>query len=145
KNVRSRTTMNKLLIQTSDASVQAICKKDPILKKLINVIGDIEINLRKDYFKSLIRSIIGQQISVAAASTIYERFEALFDGGIITEELLASSEADVRGVGLTKRKAYDVKELATQVNANELDLENIAKYANEDIMKQLTNVKGIGK
>jgi len=137
--------MNKLLIQTSDASVQAICKKDPVLKKLINVIGDIEINLRKDYFKSLIRSIIGQQISVAAASTIYERFEALFEGEMTPQKLLAISEADLRAVGLTKRKAEYVKDLATKVNASELDLENIAKYSNEEIMKQLTNVKGIGK
>src|SRR5690625_138991 len=46
---------------------------------------------------------------------------------------------------LTKRKAEYVKDLATKVNASELDLENIAKYSNEEIMKQLTNVKGIGK
>src|SRR5699024_11779647 len=55
------------------------------------------------------------------------------------------SEADLRAVGLTKRKAEYVKDLATKVNASELDLENIAKYSNEEIMKQLTNVKGIGK
>src|SRR5699024_4297634 len=54
-------------------------------------------------------------------------------------------EADLRAVGLTKRKAEYVKDLATKVNASELDLENIAKYSNEEIMKQLTNVKGIGK
>src|SRR5690625_7386234 len=107
--------MNKLLIQTSDASVQAICKKDPILKKLINVIGDIEINLRKDYFKSLIRSIIGQQISVAAASTIYERFEALFEGEMTSQKLLAISEADLRAVVITKRIADYVYDISPKV------------------------------
>src|SRR5690625_8012920 len=61
------------------------------------------------------------------------------------QKLLAMSEADLRAVGATKRKAEYVKDLATKVNASELDLENIAKYSNEEIMKQLTNVKGIGK
>src|SRR5699024_2623948 len=133
--------MNKLLIQTSDESVQALCKKDPILKKLINVIGDIEINLRKDYFKSLIRSIIGHQIYVAGSSTSYERFEALFSGEMTTQKILAFSEADLRAVSLIKRKAEYVKDLATKVSESELDLEKMAKYSNEEIMKQLTNVK----
>src|SRR5699024_6061122 len=70
---------------------------------------------------------------------------ALFEGEMTSQKLLAISEADLRAVGLTKRKAEYVKDLATKVNASELDLENIAKYSNEEIMKQLTNVKGIGK
>src|SRR5690625_3376725 len=104
--------MNKLLIQTSDASVQAICKKDAILKKLINVIGDIENNLRKDYSTSRIRYITGLPRSVAAASTIYERFEALYEGEMTSQKLLAISEADLRAVGLTKRKEEYVKDVA---------------------------------
>src|SRR5699024_4787244 len=132
--------MNKLLIQTSDESVQALCKKDTILKKLINVIVDIEINLRKDYFKSLIVSIIVQLISIDAASTNYELIEELFEGEMTSQKLLAISEADLRAVGLTKRKAEYVKDLATKVSESELDLENMAKYSNEEIMKQLTNV-----
>src|SRR5699024_7662228 len=114
-------------------------------KKLINMIGDIEINLRKDYFKSLIRSIIGQQIYVAAAITIYERFEELFEGEMTSQKLLSISEAYLRAVSITKRKAEYVKDLEKKVNASECNLENIAKYSNEEIMKQLTNVKGIGK
>lgn len=137
--------MKKLHIHTKDKPVQTICERDPEMKKLITAIGDIDISLRSDSLASIVRSIIGQQISVSAASTIYSRLLDLLDGEITVEGLLAHSEEDLRNVGLTYRKADYVKDLAEKVNTGELDLNNIADYDDEDIMKQLINVKGIGK
>lgn len=137
--------MSKLYIQTTDEPVQIICKRDPTMKKLITVIGDIVISLRTDYLSSIVRSIIGQQISVPAASAIYGRLEELLDGKIIAEGLLTKSKEELRQVGLTKRKSDYVKDLAEKVMTNELDLENITQYNDDKIMEQLINVKGIGK
>lgn len=122
-----------------------ICKNDPIMQKLITIIGDIEITLREDYLSSIVRSIVGQLISVPAANAIYNRLKELLDGKITAVGLLETSKEDLRHVGLTMRKAEYVKDLAEKVMNGELDLENIATYSDEKIMNQLMNVKGIGK
>lgn len=137
--------MNILNIQTEDESVQRICERDPFMKKLITVIGDIEISLRADYVSSIVRSIIGQQISVSAASAIYGRLEELLDGKITIEGLHVQSKEELRQVGLTMRKTDYLKDLAEKVVNGDLDLENIAGNDDETIMKQLMSVKGIGK
>lgn len=137
--------MSKLSIQTNDESVQIICKRDPTMKKLVTAIGDIEVSLRTDYFSSIVRSIIGQQISVAAAVAIYGRLQGLLGGIVTLEGLLTKSHEELREVGLTKRKTEYLKDLADKVRTNELDLDNIKKYDDAEIMKQLINVKGIGK
>lgn len=137
--------MNELSIRVSDEPVQIICKRDPTMKKLITVIGDIEISLRTDYLSSIVRSIMGQQISVAAASAIYGRLEELLAGKITAEGLLAKSKEELRQVGLTNRKTEYVKDLAEKVVSNELDLENLTNYSDDKIIDQLINVKGIGK
>lgn len=137
--------LEKLSIRIQDKSVQAVCERDSLMKKLINVVGDIEIYLRTDYLASIVRSIVGQQISVSAASAIYGRLEELLDGKITAKGLLEKSKEELRGVGLTKRKTDYVKDLADKVASGELDLEHISDYNNEDIMNQLINVKGIGK
>ncbi len=137
--------MNTLYIHTEDASVQSVCKRDPVMRKLIAVIGDIEIVLRADYLSSLVRSIVGQQISVPAARAIYERLHTSLDGKITVEGILNKTKEDLRDVGLTKRKTDYIRDLAGKVADGEVDLENIAKYSDEEIMEQLMRVKGIGK
>lgn len=137
--------LSKLYINRQDESVQIICEKDPMMRKLITATGDIEISLRTDYLSSIIRSIVGQQISVIAASAIYGRLQDIFNGKITVEGLLLKSKAELRQVGLTKRKTDYVIDLAKKIVANELDLDNIDKYNNDSIMNQLINVKGIGK
>lgn len=122
-----------------------ICERDPVMKKLIMAIGNIEVPLRTEYLASIVRSIIGQQISVAAASAIYGRLLDLLEGHITAEGLLAKSTEALRQVGLTKRKTDYVQDLAEKVATGKLDIEHIADYDNEAIMEQLTNVKGIGK
>lgn len=137
--------MNKLIISQKDKAVKEICAKDPMMKQLITMIGDIEINLRRDYLSSLVRSIVGQQISVSAASAIYERLKTLLDGEITAKKLHEARVEDLKKVGLSKRKGEYVKDLAKKTLTNELDLMNINKLTNEEIIHQLINVKGIGK
>src|SRR5699024_2029472 len=129
----------------SDESVQTICQRDSTMKKLIHTIGDIEVILRTDYLSSIVRSIIGQQISVAAANAIYGRLKLFLDDKITAEKLFEKSKEELREVGLTNRKAEYVKDLAEKVLTNELDLKNISTNSSEEITKQLINVKGIGK
>ncbi|ARD49492.1 hypothetical protein SporoP37_16025 [Sporosarcina sp. P37] len=137
--------MSTLYIHTEDQRVKSICERDAAMKQLISLVGDLKIPLRSDYLSSIVRSIIGQQISVSAASAIYGRLLELLGGSITVKGLLDTSNEELRQAGLTVRKAEYVKDLAEKITANELDLENIADYDDASVMKQLISVKGIGK
>src|SRR5699024_12052861 len=102
--------MEKITFKMNDASVKRVCEQDPVMKKLITTIGDIDVVLRTEYFASLVRSIIGQQISVSAASAIYGRLQQLLNDHITAEGLLEQSTEDLRSVGLTKQKTKYVQE-----------------------------------
>ncbi|PIC58950.1 DNA-3-methyladenine glycosidase [Sporosarcina sp. P12(2017)] len=137
--------MEMLHITTQDPAVQSICAKDPKLKQLISLIGDIDIPLRTDYLSSIVRSMIGQQISVNAASAIYARLLDLLGGHITVDGLIMTSKEELREVGLTMRKAEYVKDLADKIVNRDLDLNHIAAYDDDAILQQLIHVKGIGK
>ncbi|ARK22926.1 DNA-3-methyladenine glycosylase 2 family protein [Sporosarcina sp. P26b] len=134
-----------LHITTRDPAVQSLGAKDPRLKQLISLIGDIEVPLRTDYVSSIVRSIIGQQISVNAASAIYARLLDLLGGHITVDGLIMTSKEQLREVGLTMRKSDYVKDLADKIANGDLDLDHIATYDDDEILKQLIHVKGIGK
>lgn len=129
----------------NDEPVQMICEKDPDLKKVIMAIGDLHISLRTDYFASLIRSIIGQQISVSAAAVIYGRLEESLEGQMTAEAIFLKSPEALRQAGLTKQKIKYIKNLAERVVVGTVNLTDIAEYDDDDIKHQLIQVKGIGK
>src|SRR5699024_5331686 len=101
--VEERKRMEKIIFKMNDASVKRVCEQDPDMKKLITIIGDIDVVLRSDYFASLVRSIIGQQISVSAASAIYGRLQQLVNGHITAEGLLEQSTEHLRSVGVPRQ------------------------------------------
>ena len=133
------------VFHATEKSVEVIREQDPIMGKLISVIGALEIELRTDYFASLVRSIVGQQISVQAASAIYNRLQVLLQNRMTADALLAVSTNELSEAGLSKRKIEYIKDLARKVDALELDLANLSSYNDSEIIQQLTNVKGIGK
>ncbi len=122
-----------------------ICNSDSQIEKLIKIIGDIEIELRLDYFKALTKSIIGQQLSPKAAGTIYSRFEELLQKNITPDSLLEFNDEQLRSVGVSKQKISYLRDLANKFLSGEIILDEIDQMENEDIIKTLTSVKGIGK
>lgn len=137
--------MDTIYIYQEDSSVREICERDPSMKKLILLIGDLNISLRTNYVASIVRSIIGQQISVPAAQAIYERLKDSLEGLLTIEGLREKTNDELREVGLTNRKVEYIKDLTNKVTTGSLDLENIYKYSDEEVIEQLTLVKGIGK
>src|SRR5690625_6053004 len=87
---------NKKYIFTSDHSVIDLGNQDPTLQKLINTIGDIEVETRPNFFESLIRSIIGQQISVQAADSIFQRLVKLTNNELRAEKLAKMTTQELR-------------------------------------------------
>lgn len=84
-----------ITINQKDSSVQEICERDPTMKQLINIIGDLKIPLRTNYVASIVRSIISQQISVHAAETIYQRLNKSLGSLLTVEGLLNKTKDDL--------------------------------------------------
>lgn len=97
-----------------------------------------------DYFKSLCGIIIGQQLSTKVADTIFARFESLFNDTVIPRKVIDIAPEKLREIGLSSAKVKYVKDLAEKVQNNELKLKNLSNHSDEEVIVQLTKVKGIG-
>ncbi|MDQ2889497.1 MAG: DNA-3-methyladenine glycosylase [Gemmatimonadota bacterium] len=98
------------------------------------------------HFTAITRSIVFQQLSGKAASTIYNRFAALFqDDTPIAHGLLDLSDETLRGVGLSRQKIGYLRDLATRVEAGEVAIDTLHELSDDEIIAALTSVKGIGR
>ncbi|ALX47283.1 DNA-3-methyladenine glycosylase family protein [Lentibacillus amyloliquefaciens] len=137
--------MKTFTIKQQDRSVVELGKADKQMKKLINIVGDLTVSTRPDYFKSLVRAITGQQISVQAASAIFSRLEKLLDNRIEPDAILNIPDDDLRSIGLSRQKIRYLQDLTAKVHAGILDFTRIEKITNSEAIKELTSIKGIGK
>lgn len=137
--------MSKTLrIQADSPEVQTLSRNDPILGRLMAAIGDLTFNLRDDEFTSLVRSVIGQQLSVKAAATIWNRTVDVC--GDITPDAIASvSDERLRAAGLSKAKIAYVKDLSSKVQNGQLELSRLRELDDEEVIRQLRQVKGVGQ
>ena len=127
-------------------------RADPVMARLIDDYGGplpAEHDARgrpADLYGALVRSIAGQQLSVKAARSIYLRLEARFDGRTPTpEEILADDPEELRAAaGFSRAKVAYLRSLAASVTDGSLVLERLAELPDEDVIAELTAVKGIG-
>ena len=120
--------------------------KDPIFKPLIENIEIPPPTSKGDLYEDLIRSIVGQQLSVKAARTIYGRFLDLFEDGYAhSEELLAMDIPALRTVGLSRQKASYIQNVAEFFKQEKLHKKDWSDIQDEEIIKYLTQIKGVGK
>lgn len=127
-------------------------KADPklheILLKVVDSHGDYIFTLKKhDFlFDRLVESIISQQLSVRVADVIYERVLNLMPGKKLDPKaILKIDDQALRSAGLSFGKIKYIKDLSQKVAAGELDLDNLDKLENEQVINELVKVKGIGK
>jgi DNA-3-methyladenine glycosylase II len=127
-------------------------KADPKLYKVLDQIhkayGPIPEKEKlnpSEYFNELVESIVSQQLSIKAADTIYGRVKALLPKGQVTpENILKTKSEDLRACGLSNAKVSYVKDLAQKVKDKEVDLERLDTLSNEEVIEELTKIKGIG-
>ena len=121
-------------------------KCDPILADIIKTVGPCTLKTQRDKFGMLVRSILSQQISTAAARTIRGRLEDLIKPNKIAPALLAGFEVDdLRAVGISRQKAGYILDLAQKVDVGEVNLKQTGRMDNEDVITELTKIKGIGR
>jgi DNA-3-methyladenine glycosylase II len=132
-------------------AVEYLRNADETLKGLIDQRGPLDEEARTrgrptDPYGTLLRSIVGQQLSTKAARSIYGRLIELFGGRTPTpQELIDTDPAVVRSVGLSNAKVKYVRSLADHVLSGELELERLPDLGDEEVMRELTAVKGIGQ
>ena len=130
-----------------DKAIMFLKQGDPMMAKLIKQYDPPNLNPNKNYFESLVRSIIYQQLSGGAANAIYERFKNLlgYDSFSQSEEILEMPFEELQKVGLSKQKIIYLKELSKQWNRIQRKFSNIQMMTNHEISKILLEVKGIGQ
>lgn len=123
-------------------------KTDPILHSTILKFESLDfLTLSKsdDYFKSLCREIIGQQLAGAAARKIFDRFEKLFPSKKITPDaILKIPDQKIRDAGPSWSKVRFIKDLAQKVKTKQLNLKKLDDLENHLVAQELRKVKGIG-
>jgi DNA-3-methyladenine glycosylase II len=130
------------------AAVRHLKRVDPVLAHVIEVVGPCRLESRREgtHFQALVRSIVFQQLSGKAASTILSRFNALYPSNTPTPEaVLATSDADLRAVGLSRQKIGYMRDLASKVASGTLPLDAVESMDDDDLIAHLVQVKGIGR
>lgn len=95
-------------------------------------------------FAALARAILYQQLAIGAAAAIHGRFSALYAGRPTPEAVLATPDADLRAIGLSRAKAASVKDLAAKVLDGTVGLETLSRAPDDEIVARLCAVRGIG-
>jgi DNA-3-methyladenine glycosylase II len=131
-------------IATLEENLAALARIDPAAKKLWNRAGTPGLRRRKAGFETLLRVIVGQQLSVKAAATIWQRLCVACDP-IGEATVLAASDTTLRGAGLSRSKTLYARALATALVDEHLVLAKVHRMADEDAIAALTEIKGIGR
>jgi DNA-3-methyladenine glycosylase II len=138
-------------VKASPKAVGALRAADEVMARLIDEHGalvrrDLKLERPGDAYGALLRSIVGQQLSTKAARTIYGRMLELFGGHAPSPlQLLAANPDDIRAAGLSRPKINYLRDLAQHVEDGDLELERLDELPDEEVIEQLTAVKGIGE
>ena len=121
-------------------------KNDRVLRRLIEKTGPIKQDLHKNYFGTLTRSIISQQISDAAANSILRRLKHIYGGKMPTPtEYLRTDKRRLRAAGLSPQKTAYIKDLSEKIESGAVELRRFYELPDEDVIRELDKVKGIGR
>jgi len=140
-------TTEKISIATPEYWAEAckhLIKKDRVMKRLIPQFGEASLQSRGDAFVTLARSIVGQQISVKAAQTVWDRF-AVLPRKITPTNVLKLKVDDMRAAGLSARKVEYLVDLAIHFDNGALHVKKWSEMDDEAIIDELVAIRGIGR
>ena len=128
-----------------NSAVKYLSKKDPVMKKLISQYKDKTLTTRKDIFYSLCKSIIGQQISVQAANSVFKKFEKACNGKINPKKINKLSPRELKVCGLSRQKVKGIKELAIKFENKSFDPRKVNSMTDEEAIIYLSSLRQIGR
>ena len=125
-------------------AVRHLKKADPILRAIIERVGPCRMEYGPPEFHSLAEAIIYQQLNGKAAATIFKRFATLAGEPLSPVGILKLSDAQMRSVGLSKQKSSYLRDMAERAQRGDLDFTRLHEMSDDDVIKHLTQVKGVG-
>ncbi len=120
-------------------------KKDPKLANIIESVGTYKISLIENPYESLVEAIITQQLSGKAAKSISSRFRSLYKKYPKPSDVLKTPDSKLQKAGLSKMKISYIKDLSNRIEAKELRLKALHEMSDDQVVAELTKVKGIGR
>lgn len=129
---------------TIKLGLDALAAREPGFARALDLAGYPEPRIRQRGYATLLRTIVGQQVSVAAAASVWSRLEALLGEGLPPDALLEADFDALRGCGLSRQKQGYARSLCELVVAGALDLENLPED-DEAAIADLVRIKGIGR
>jgi len=127
-----------------NAGIDAVAAMEPAIAAALARTGYPEPRIRATGYRTLLRTIVGQQVSVAAARSMWAKLEAAFGSPPDLKRLLAASDEEMRAAGMSRQKAGYIRSLAQLVTSGELDLGHLPED-DEEAIALLTKIKGIGR
>ncbi len=131
-------------VETMSESVIALANIEPAFAAVLERHGHPEPRVSEPGAVTLLRTIVGQQVSVAAARSMWNKLEAAFGSPPSLKKLLRASDEDMRAAGMSRQKAGYIRSLVGLVTTGELKLEELPDD-NEEAIALLTKIKGIGR
>ena len=124
--------------------LDAIAEREPAFARALSLAGYPEPRIRERGYRTLLRTIVGQQVSVAAAASVWRKLEAELGEDMAPDALLAAEFDALRACGLSRQKQGYARSLCELVAGGELDLENLPTD-DEEAIAELVRIKGIGR
>jgi DNA-3-methyladenine glycosylase II len=124
--------------------IEALASREPAFARVVEEHGIPGPRVSEPGAHTLLRTIVGQQVSVAAARSMWSKLEAAFGSPPDLTLLLAASDEELRAAGMSRQKSGYIRSLAELVLSGELDLENLPED-DEEAIALLTRIKGIGR
>ncbi len=126
------------------ASLDALAAIEPAFATAIGHAGYPEPRIRERGYATLLRTIVGQQVSYKAADSVWRKLEATLGDATDPARITAASDEELRAAGLSRQKASYARSLADEVTSGRLDLANLPAD-DEEAIAQLVRIKGIGR
>ena len=143
--VKEKTILQESAPEYWEQACRELMKQDRILKKLIPKYGTGFLVTRGDAFTTLARAIVGQQISVAAAQSVWNRVFAASKNKVNPKNILALTVEELRAAGLSGRKVEYIRDLADHFASGRLHANQWKDMDDESVIKELSTIRGIGR
>jgi DNA-3-methyladenine glycosylase II len=125
-------------------AIHHLKKSDPVMRAIIERVGPCRMEFGEPVFHSLAEAIVYQQLNGKAAVTIFNRFAALAGEPVTPEGILRLTPEKMRAVGLSKQKSSYLFDMAERATRGQLDFTRLAEMTDEEVVRHLTQVKGVG-
>ena len=132
-----------MYFEYGEKEIEYLKSKDRRLGEVIDRVGKIDRAVSDDLFSSVVNNIVGQQISTKAHVTIWNRMKADL-GEINAETLLGAGAEKLQSYGISFRKADYITDFAKKVHSGEFDIESLYHKTDEEVIRRLSALKGIG-